>query len=276
MARPHRIEFPGALYYVMSRGQRRDAIYEDDTDRELFMDILATVVKRFHWECYAYCQLTHQYQLLIRTKDATLSKAMRYLNGVYTQASNRRHDRDGHVFQGRYKAVLVDPKAYLLEVARYVVLNPVRAGLAEGPQDWHWSSYRATAGLTQSPEWLATDELLARFAGEPQEQRQRYREYVLNGVDIRGLWHHVRRQVYLGDDDFMEHVQRTVADMEDSSHKGARAHPAPSLDELAARARTRNDAIVDAYKTGFYSYAEIGRFFGLHPTSVGRIIRPRL
>ena len=127
MARPVRIEFAGALYHITSRGDRREAIYEDDTDRFRFLEVLGEVVERFNWRCHAYCLMTNHYHLVVETVDGNLSKGMRQLNGVYTQWSNRRHRRTGHLLQGRYKAILVDSEAYLLELARYVVLNPVRA-----------------------------------------------------------------------------------------------------------------------------------------------------
>jgi len=276
MARPLRIEFPGAVYHVTSRGQRREAIYEDDADREVFQDILTTVARRFHWKCYAYCQMTNSYHLLIRTMDATLSTGMRYLNGVYTQASNRRHDRSGHVFQGRYKAILVDPEKYLLEMARYIVLKPVRARVADTPGAWPWSSYGATAGEVASPHWLAVDELLEEFEGGPEEKRERYRKFVLDGLNTGDPRLNVRHQLYLGDEEFIRQVQKIAGNSADSYHQPGGRSPAPNLDELAARAPTRDDAIVAAYKTGAYSYADIAKYFGLHPNSIGRIVRPRL
>lgn len=129
MARPLRIEFTGALYHVTSRGDRREAIYEDDTDRIRFLEVLGQVAADFNWVVHAYCLMTNHYHLVVETPDGNLSKGMRQLNGVYTQYSNRRHRRVGHLFQGRFKAILVDRDSYLLELARYVVLNPVRAGM---------------------------------------------------------------------------------------------------------------------------------------------------
>ena len=141
MARPLRIEFSGALYHITSRGDRREAIYEDDDDRELFLGTLSEVVERFNWLCHSYCLMTNHYHLVVETPDANLSKGMRHLNGVFTQATNRRHRRSGRLFQGRFKGILVDKESYLLELSRYVVLNPVRAGMVKRPEDWHWSSY---------------------------------------------------------------------------------------------------------------------------------------
>ena len=126
MARPLRIEYGGALYHVTSRGDRQELIYEDDEDRRAFLTVLGHVVERFGWVCYAYCLMGNHYHLVVETPKGNLSKGMRQLNGVFTQVSNRRHGKVGHVFQGRYKAILIDKNAYWLEVSRYVVLNPVR------------------------------------------------------------------------------------------------------------------------------------------------------
>jgi len=149
MARPLRIEFDGALYHITSRGNDRRAIFKDDGDRELFLRTLALVTERFHWICHAYCLLNNHYHLVIETPDGNLSKGMRQLNGVYTQAFNKRHRRVGHIFQGRFKGILVQKDSHFLEVCRYVVLNPVRAKTVGQPHQWKWSSYRATIGNAQ-------------------------------------------------------------------------------------------------------------------------------
>jgi putative transposase len=144
MARPLRMEFAGALYHVTSRGDGREAIYLDDKDREVFYAVLGEVCSRFNWCVHAECQMTNHYHLLVETPDGNLSQGMRQLNGVYTQRFNRQHQRVGHVFQGRYKAIIVEKETYLLELARYIVLNPVRARMVYSARDWPWSSYRAT------------------------------------------------------------------------------------------------------------------------------------
>ena len=129
MARPLRIEYPGALYHVMARGNVRAPIFNDDQDRRSFTDNLARVSGRCDWQVWSWCLMDNHYHLLIETRQATLLRGMREVNGVYSQAFNRRHRRVGHVLQGRYKAVLVERDSYLLELSRYVVLNPVRAGM---------------------------------------------------------------------------------------------------------------------------------------------------
>ena len=162
MSRPLRIEYPGAVYHVTSRGDARRPIFCDDKDRLLFLEVLASIVSRFHWLCHAYCLMNNHYHLIVETPEGNLSRGMRQLNGVYTQRFNRRHRKPGHVFQGRYKAIVVEKESYLLELCRYVVLNPVRAKAVETPEAWNWSSYRATAGSTDIPE--LSDSRLDTFA----------------------------------------------------------------------------------------------------------------
>jgi REP element-mobilizing transposase RayT len=148
MARPLRLEFDGAVYHVTSRGNARGDIFHDDGDRNVFMETLGKVVNRFNWRCHAYCLMNNH--LVIETPEGNLSKGMRQLNGLYTQGYNRRHRTVGHLFQGRYKAILIQKESHLLEVCRYVVLNPLRAQATDRVEQWKWSSYRATAGLGQS------------------------------------------------------------------------------------------------------------------------------
>jgi REP element-mobilizing transposase RayT len=157
MARSLRIEFAGALYHVTSWGDGREAIYVQDQDREVWLEVLGHVCERFNWVVHAYCQIGNHYHLLVETPDGNLAKGMRQLNGVYTQRFNQAHPRVGHVFQGGYKAILVQKEAYLLELSRYVVLNPVRARMVREAADWPWSNYRATAGMSPGPDWLEAD-----------------------------------------------------------------------------------------------------------------------
>ncbi len=151
MSRPLRIEYAGAVYHITSRGNEKKAVYKDDVDRETFLDTLFQVNKRYNWICHAYCLMNNHYHLIIETPDGNLSAGMRQLNGVYTQTFNKRHKRVGHLFQGRYKAILIQKDSHLLEVCRYVVLNPVRAKAAERPEMWKWSSYQGTRGKEKPP-----------------------------------------------------------------------------------------------------------------------------
>lgn len=156
MARPLRIEFSGALYHITSRGNAQGKIYKTDADRQEFLSLLNNVCNRFDWYCHAYCLMDNHYHLLIETNSPTLSKGIKFLNGSYTQFFNKQHQRVGHVYQGRFKAILVEKESYLLELSRYIVLNPVRARMVRAAKDWPWSSYRATAGITQAHDCLRT------------------------------------------------------------------------------------------------------------------------
>ena len=163
MARPLRIVFSGALYHMTSRGDGREDIYLDDDDRNRWLEVLGDVHDRFNWVVHAYCLMSNHYHLIAETPDGNLAQGMRQLNGVFTQRFNRAHQRVGHVFQGRYKSILVERDAYLLELARYVVLNPVRARMVRTADEWPWSSYRATSGLSSAPNWLNVTWTLAAF-----------------------------------------------------------------------------------------------------------------
>jgi putative transposase len=146
VSRPFRLEIAGGLYHVTSRGDRCEDIYRDDIDREAWLSTLAQTCERYHWLIHAWCQMSNHYHLIVETVEGNLSAGMRQLNGVYTQAVNRRHGQSGHVFQGRYKAILVVRVSYLLELSRYVVLNPVRAAMVKHTRQWKWSSYHAMIG----------------------------------------------------------------------------------------------------------------------------------
>jgi putative transposase len=152
--------------HVTSRGNEKKPVFKDDTDRQNFLNTLQHVNKRYNWICHAYCLMTNHYHLLIETPDGNLSLGMRQLNGVYTQLFNKLHGRTGHLFQGRYKAILIQKDSHLLEVCRYVVLNPVRARMVQRPDDWKWSSYPATAGRATSHPGLTTDWVLGQFNGK--------------------------------------------------------------------------------------------------------------
>jgi REP element-mobilizing transposase RayT len=276
MSRPIRIEFPDALYHVTARGDRREAIFDDDLDRRLFLSTLEQVVNRFNWVCHAWCLMDNHYHLLIQTPDGNLSKGMRQLNGVYTQASNRRHQRVGHLFQGRFKAILVDGDAYLLELSRYVVLNPVRAGMVKAPADWPWSSYRASVGLEPPQPWLAVDGLLVHFAEQRSLAQTRYAKFVAEGIKAESPWSSLKGQVYLGDEQFVQRMQACMqADKRDDIQIPAtqRRPPQRTLQEIEQAAQDRNAAIVMAHATGAYSYQQIASYFGVHFTTVGRIVR---
>lgn len=274
MSRPLRIEFAGALYHVTSRGDGQEDIYLDDSDRELFLEVLGEVSERFNWTPHAYCLMGNHYHLLLETPDANLSKGMRQLNGVYTQRFNRKHKRTGHVFQGRYKAIIVQKQTYLLELARYIVLNPVRARMVHSAKDWLWSSYRATAGMADALPWLASDWILSAFSEKRSEATDRYKAFVAEGKNQPAIWEQLKNQIYLGTDAFIAKMQAKMPDKEDLSEipLGQRRAMAKPLKHYEARSNTRDEAIVNAYNSGAYGLKEIGDHFGLHYSRVSRII----
>lgn len=275
MSRPIRIEFPNALYHVTARGDRREDIFEDDADRQMFLSTLEQVITQFNWLCHAWCLMDNHYHLMIQTPDGNLSKGMRQLNGVYTQASNRRHRRVGHLFQGRFKAILVDSDAYLLELTRYVVLNPVRAGMVKKPDDWLWSSYRASVGLEAAAPWLEVDGLLAQFGKRRSLAQQRYAQFVSEGINANSPWSELKGQVFLGDDQFVERMQAYIQADKDVVQipLAQRRRLPPSLAVIERQAADRNAAIIAAHATGGYSYQQIADYFGVYFTTVGKIVR---
>jgi REP element-mobilizing transposase RayT len=275
MARPLRIEYPGALYHVTSRGDRQEVIFDDDQDRRAFLHVLGEVVSRFRWRCHGYCLMSNHYHLMIETPEANLAKGMRQLNGVFTQGSNRRHKRSGHLFQGRYKAILVDRDSYFLELARYIVLNPVRATVVKHPRLWAWSSYGATMGTCPTPQWLSTDGLLASFGKTRAGARRQYQRFIEEGMRAESIWKDLKGQIYLGDDEFVERMQDKLAERDEDVNipRVQQRRPAPKLSAIRRRYENRDQAIRAAYETGAYSYQQIAKEFGVHFTTVGRIVR---
>lgn len=275
MSRPLRLEFAGALYHITSRGDRRENIYEDDSDRHEFLSVFTDVCRTYNWVCYAYCLMTNHYHLLVETPDANLSRGMRQLNGVYTQRYNKKHNKVGHLLQGRYQAILVDKDSYLLELSRYIVLNPVRACMVKNPADWPWSSYCATQGASQPPEWLSSDSILSVFAKRRSMAVNRYGEFVKDGISKRSPWARLKNQIYLGSDEFVERMTANIGSAEDLSEIPSAQHRPPprSLEHYKSEALSRDQAIADAYFSGGYTQAEIGRHFGLHYSRISRIIK---
>ena len=270
MARPLRIEYPGAVYRVTTRGNARQEIFLDDADREKFLQVLEQAVKRFNWICYAYCLMTHHYHLLIETVDPTLSRGMRQLNGAYTQAFNRRHDRVGHVFQGRYKAIVVDRDSYLLELSRYIVLNPVRAKMVKAVGEWEPSSYRATAGLSEPPSFLTTDWIPGQFAGERREAQHLYRRFVSEGLEI-SPWGDLKGQIYLGSERFIESIPKPNVKLSEVP-RVQRMIDRPPLSEVFSSA-VEGEGILKAYRDYGYTLREIAKFLGIHYATVSRRLR---
>ncbi len=277
MARPLRIEYAGAIYHVTSRGDRREAIYLDDKDREMWLEIFGSVCERFNWRCHAWVQMDNHYHLIVETVEGNLSKGMRQLNGVYTQAHNRRHNRVGHVYQGRFKGILVDAESYLLELSRYVVLNPLRAGMVKQLRNWKWSSYPSMTGQGKSPEWLETDFILGHFGKRRKQAVTRYIEFVRAGKGLDSVWDDKIHPVILGDETFVEsiykqYVDEVASDVKEISRLERRSKNKP-LDSYFAEGVDRASSIAAAYGSGNYSQREIADYCGIHYSTVSRSLR---
>jgi REP element-mobilizing transposase RayT len=230
------MEFAGAVWHVTSRGNEQRPIFRDDHDRQAFLDDLARVIDRLRWRLHAFVLMTNHYHLLMETPETTMSRGMRELNGVYSQRFNRRHRRVGHLMQGRFKAILVEKEAHLLELTRYVVLNPVRAGMVARPERYRWSSYRATAGLTPPPPWLETRWTIGQFAPDSSLGVRLYRQFVEAGLEssARPL-DGVRGQIYLGGEQFLQAVLNRIGPSHASEEvpKSQRMLERPTLERIA-------------------------------------------
>jgi putative transposase len=271
MARPLRLEFPGAVYHVTSRGNARQDIVADDRDRTQFLTLLAHVIDRYRWLCHAYCVMDNHYHLLIETPQPNLSLGMRQLNGRYTQGYNRRHDRVGHLFQGRFTAIVVEKEAHLLELCRYVVLNPVRANMVSHPRHWAWSSYRATVGETTAPPFLTTNWILGHFGSRVSPAQEQYRTFVAEGRGGPRPWEQLIGQIYLGSESFIAKHQpdRVIREIPRQQTQAQR----PSLRVLFQRHDAPARLIHTAYRRYGYRLAEIADHLGVHAATVSRRLK---
>jgi len=276
MARPLRIEYPFAVYHITSRGNAREKIYQNDNDRILFLDILEHVVEKYNLICHAYCLMGNHYHLLIETPDANLSIGMRQLNGMYTQSFNRIHRRVGHVFQGRFKSIIVDKENYLLELCRYIVLNPLRAGIVKGISEYRWTSYLATCGMIEAPKFLTTKWVLSQFGRQEDKAIKAYREFIKDGVGIKSFEGEIRGNIILGDENFIKKIKSKLEDMkgEEELPREQRMVGRPKIEDVfkgKMNKEIRNDKIKKAHIDYGYRLKEIGNYLGLHYATVSRI-----
>lgn len=218
MARPLRIEYPGAWYHVMNRGLGRRKIYLTSEDRKHFLSILIEGVETFRIEVHAYSLMDNHYHLLIHTPEMGLARAMRHINGVYTQKFNQIHRTDGPLFKGRYKAKLVDKEEYLLEAVRYIHMNAVDAGLSRSPSGYEWSSHAAYL-RPQGSEWLTTDEILGYFGRNRRRAVLEFDKFVRAGTPEAFRDALQKDSVVIGDDGFREWVYENFVGPEKSTSK---------------------------------------------------------
>jgi REP element-mobilizing transposase RayT len=279
MSRPLRLQLPGGVYHVTARGNDRRPIFEDDDDCARFLIVLASTVARYRLLCHACCLMGNHYHLLVQTPEANLSVAMRHLNGVYTQRFNRRHDRCGHVLQGRFGAQLVDGDAYLREVCRYIVLNPVRAGLVTHPGEWRWSSFRATAGEAAIPGFLTVGWVRALSgAGTLGEAVVWYTRFVESGIGEPEI---SLERFKSGP---VMHEKALAELLESRCGEALRCAEFPRAQRFASRPALahlftnvsskadRNARVVLAVRDHGYTMREVAQFLGRHYATVSRAV----
>jgi putative transposase len=260
----------------MSRGNRKSSIFQTDDDRRRFMNVLGEVARTYHVRVYAVCLMGTHYHVVLDTPRGNLSAMMRQLNGVYAQDSNRCHALTGHTFEARFHSIVVQRERYLRQVARYVVLNPVKAQLCADAASWPWTTYRATAGLEASPPWLYTDWIDWAFrAASRCEAQERYRHYV--NSDVAGQVDYETRDI-IGTQRF----QRAVIAFQLAQHdrplpRFCQSPVRPGLKSLFSEVEaddcSRNQAIRAAYEVHGYRLAEIAAFLGLHATTASKALR---
>ena len=276
MTRPLRIEFKGAVYHITSRGNARQAIFLDEKDFADFLGVLCSVVKRYHFILHAYCLMNNHYHLLIETPYGNLSRGMRQLNGLYTQRFNQRHQRVGHLLQGRYRAILVDKDNYLLELCRYVVLNPVRAKIVKDPKDWEWSAYQAIIGHKGIP-CLTTDWILSQFGKEQKAASRGYQAFVHSGIKAESPLKAIKGQLFLGQENFIDKIKHLIRGKENLKEipRKQRYVTRPPLNEVLKYKdkKSKDQAMYEAHQQYSYTLKDIAEYIGVHYTTVSRAIK---
>jgi putative transposase len=286
MARPLRIQYPGACYHVTSRGNEKKDIFTSQKDRAKFLNYLESAVVRYGAVIHVWCLMNNHYHLFLETPAGNLSQIMRHLNGAYTTFFNIKQQRTGHLFQGRYKAILVEADQYAAELSRYIHLNPVRAGIVDTPEKYLWSSYRCYIGQNKPQAWLKTEFILSSFGGKIAATKSLYREFVeekLKGKYDSPLQATIASTL-LGSQKFVEEISvRYLGEKQDERNVPAvkKLVHRPSIDEilhkikaeLAGEKLERNIGIYCCQKYSGAKLQEIGEFFGMSDSAVSQTSR---
>lgn len=250
MARPLRIEYPGAYYHVVNRGNNQENIYQNDRDKEKFIEYLEKASERYSIIIHSYCLMSNHYHLIVETPEPNLSVTMQWINVSYATYFNRKRKRHGHLFQGRYKAILTDADEYLAHLSRYIHLNPVRAKMVSSPVEYRWSSYRAFIDKKKAPKFLETDWLLSNFGRNKNEAKRNYKDFVEH-VDIKRLENpskYITEGFILGNLDFVNWVKTTfLSEMQEEKE-------IPQLKRL--KPKVKPDMVVRAVCQGFNCSSE--------------------
>ena len=258
MARPLRITYPGAYYHVTARGNEQKDVFRSKADREQFLIYLESAVSRYGAVIHAYCLMSNHYHLLLETPDGNLSEIMHHINGAYTTYFNIKRKRAGHLFQGRYKALLVEADAYLAQPSRYIHLNPVRAGIVARPEAYAWSSYRNYIGSAESPPWLKKSFILAGFSTEAESAGKRYRAFVEEqlGQEYENPLKDAFGASILGSPEFREKITERHLNTQQS------ARDVPALKRMVSRPSL--ESIVNAVTEELGDRPKVARQASLH------------
>ncbi|MCY4262788.1 MAG: transposase [Candidatus Dadabacteria bacterium] len=269
MARPLRPEYTGAIYYVSSVGNRGQRVFQNSADGNAWIEILDGVCERFGCRCFGYCLMSDGYHLVIETPKPNLSKAIRQLNGVYTQRSNRLHDTSGHVFRGRYKSIVVQREKYLLRILAHIFLLPLRAGFVKHPNQFKWSSCRYLYGKDEGPRHINLEWFSERFSSDINA----FDEF-LEENSSRDVISETRKQIYLGDDEFIEFVQEKTRGLQSKDiPRYQLTKPVTGIiNSLMQSGHSRNEAIAKTYLTGDYTLREVADAVSVHYSVVSKII----
>jgi REP-associated tyrosine transposase len=267
VARPLRLNVPGACFHLIARGNNKQFVFLGEKDFVVFLELFARVIERFAWVVYAYCLMGNHYHLVVETPYGNLSRGMAQLNGGFARHFNHRHGHCGHVFQARFTSILVETDTSLKNVCRYAVLNPLRAGICDEPQEWLWSSYRATAGIDQSPAWLASDRLLAGFGRDRPRAQAAYRQFVFDGIgktlDQEIVGERIGKEQFLRNR-FGQEFQPEIPNVQ--------IEPLPpTLLELFSAADPT--PVATAYRRHGYTLRDIAEHLGCHYATVSRRLR---
>ena len=260
MSRPLRITYPGAFYHITTRGNEGRQIFKDVRDREKFLSYLESAAQRYRASVHVYCLMRNHYHFLLETPAGNLPEIMHHINGAYTTYFNVKRQRSGHLFHGRYKAILVEKDQYAKELSRYIHLNPVRAKIVGTPEQYPWSSYGYFIGLRKSPEWLARDFILSYFGDKVSRAQKGYRNFVnaMVGQKFKSPSERVVSSTILGTEDFVESIRdRYLAKREFDSNL-------PALRELLGRGRPSIQEIMNEVELIFSQDRLLTRRVGLY------------
>lgn len=294
MARQLRIEFEGALYHVASRENLRDNVFFEDKGREKFLEILAKTKERYGYLLHAYALMDNHYHLLIETPKANISQVMQNINTSYTVYVNRKYQRSGHLFQGRFKGIIVDKDEYLVTLSRYIHLNPVRAGIVEKPEDYKWTSYSVYIGKKVGNTFVDAADTLSRFSNEKGKSVRAYRDFVEAGIGSEdNPFKDLEAGIILGAKRFKEKAARLIGKMKvdgelpqlkrlrdtvptDKTINVCCIHFDKKREELLKRGKGNREKQVALYLSKILSgqkNIEVGNYFGIKGPAVSGVIK---